>query len=276
MSKRYERRFEKLKTENVKAFMPFTVLGWPNKEKSLAIIKTMIESGASALELGFPFSDPVADGPVIAKAAFDTLESGFKTADAFFLISEVRKIDGEIPIGILVYYNNILAFGVEAFFQQAKVAGIDGVLIADLPVESADEVLPIAKANDVDLIFIVSPVTTEERLAKIATNAGGFIYLVSRLGVTGTDKSANNLSNLKSLIGRLKSQSPLPICAGFGVSNKQTATALLEVGVDGVIVGSRVIEVVNQSGDQFSVKLAELFKDLADACTEKLATVSTD
>lgn len=270
MSERYQARFEKLKAEKVKAFMPFTVLGWPDRQKSLNIIKTMIESGASALELGFPFSDPVADGPVIAKAAFETLESGFKTADAFALIADVRKIDGQIPIGILVYYNNVLAVGVESFFSQARDAGIDGVLIADLPVESAEEVLPIAKANDVDLIFIVSPVTTDERLARIATNAGGFIYLVSRLGVTGTDKSANNLSNLKTLISRLQSQTSLPICAGFGVSSKQTASALLDVGVDGVIVGSRVIEVVNQSGDAYETRLAELFKELSGACRDSL------
>ncbi|HEY9731584.1 MAG TPA: tryptophan synthase subunit alpha [Drouetiella sp.] len=271
MSKRYQTRFEKLKKENVKAFMPFTVLGWPDKEKSLQIVKTMIESGASALELGFPFSDPVADGPVIAKAAFETLESGFKTTDAFNLISEVRKIDAEIPIGILVYYNNVLAFGAEKFFQKAGAVGIDGVLIADLPVESAEEVLPIARANDVDLIFIVSPVTTDERLSKIATNAGGFIYLVSRLGVTGTDKSASNLSNLKSLIGRLRDQIDLPICAGFGVSNKQTAKDLLEVGVDGVIVGSRIIEVVNQSGSEYKHSLMTLFKELESACSDRLA-----
>ncbi len=109
--------------------------------------------------------------------------------------------------------------------------------------------------------------TTDERLAKIATVAGGFIYLVSRLGVTGTDKSANNLSNLGGLIGRLKSQTPLPICAGFGVSNKQTASALLDVGVDGVIVGSRVIEIVGQSSD-FNHDLSELFGELASSCRE--------
>ncbi len=124
MSKRYQTRFEKLKSEKRKAFMPFTVLGWPTKEKSLSIIKTMIESGASALELGFPFSDPVADGPVIAKAAFETLESGFKTADAFSLIAEVRKLDAEIPIGILVYYNNVLAVGIESFFKQANQSAL--------------------------------------------------------------------------------------------------------------------------------------------------------
>ncbi len=274
MSKRYQARFDKIKKDNQKAFMPFTVLGWPNKEKSLAIIKTMIDSGASALELGFAFSDPVADGPVIAKAAFETLESGFKTADAFSLIAEVRKLDAEIPIGILVYYNNVLAIGVESFFKQAKEAGIDGVLIADLPVETAEEVLPISKANDVDLIFIVSPVTTDERLAKIATIAGGFIYLVSRLGVTGTDKSAGNLTNLGGLISRLKSQTPLPICAGFGVSNKQTATALLEVGVDGVIVGSRIIEIVRNSSD-FHIELSQLFGELESSCRETKAKAST-
>ncbi len=267
MSKRYQARFEKLQQANQKAFMPFTVLGWPNKDKSLSIIKTMLSSNASALELGFPFSDPVADGPVIAKAAFETLESGFKTADCFALIREVRKLDEAIPIGVLVYYNVVLATGVESFFKQAKAAGIDGVLIADLPIESAEEVLPYAKANDVDLIFIVSPVTTDERLQRIATSAGGFIYLVSRLGVTGTDKSASNLSNLGGLISRLKALTKLPVCAGFGVSSKQTSSALLELGVDGVIVGSRVIEIARQS-DHCEIDLAKLFKELHESCCE--------
>ncbi|HEY9676823.1 MAG TPA: tryptophan synthase subunit alpha [Drouetiella sp.] len=270
MSNRYQTRFEQLQKKNEKAFMPFTVLGYPDRAQSLSIIKTMIESGASALELGFPFSDPVADGPVIAKAAFETLESGFKTADCFSLIKDVRKLDGDIPIGILVYYNVVLAVGVERFFQQAKDAGIDGVLIADLPVETADEVLPFAKASGVDLIFIVSPVTTEERLEKIATNAGGFIYLVSRLGVTGTDKSANDLSSLGALIKSMKELSKLPICAGFGVSSKQTAAALLEVGVDGVIVGSKIIEIIERNPSNRESALAELFAELKSACTDTL------
>jgi tryptophan synthase alpha chain len=272
MSKRYQNRFEKLQKAGEKAFMPFTVLGWPNKQKSLSIIKTMIASNASALELGFPFSDPVADGPVIAKAAFETLESGFKTADAFELLSEVRKLDAEIPVGVLVYYNVVLAAGVESFFKQAKAAGVDGVLIADLPVESAEEVIPSAKANDVDLIFIVSPVTTDERLQKIATIAGGFIYLVSRLGVTGTDKSANNLASLGGLIGRLKALTKVPICAGFGVSSKQTSEALLAIGVDGVIIGSKVVEIVGKSDDS-EAELSKLFKALHESCQEARAVV---
>ena len=268
MNDRYRARFDQLKKSGAKAFMPFTVLGWPDKAKSLNVIHCMIESGATALELGIPFSDPVADGPVIAKASFEALEKGFKTQDAFDLIFQVRKIDNSIPIGILVYYNVVLAHGLAQFFDHAKAAGIDGVLIADLPVESAHEVLPHARKAGIDLIFIVSPVTTDERLEKICSNAGGFIYLVSRLGVTGTDKSATKMDDLTHLIDRLHELTTLPVCAGFGVSNKATASKLLKLGADGVIVGSRVIELVRDHPSP-EIELQKLFAELKDACTAR-------
>jgi tryptophan synthase alpha chain len=227
----------------------------------------MIDSGVSALELGVAFSDPVADGPVIARAAFETLESGFKVSDAFSLLQETRKLDQDIPIGLLIYYNVILAYGVQKFFAEAKKAGVDGVLIADLPVENAGEVLPHAQENGIELIFIVAPVTPFARLDKIVATAGGFIYFVSRLGVTGTDKTATGLSELKDLIQEIKNRTELPICAGFGVSNKDNARKLFEIGVDGVIVGSRVIEIVRDNPN-FVADLKKLFDEMNLACAE--------
>ncbi len=231
MTSRYKIRFEQLSQNNSKAFIPFTVLGWPDVNKSLTIIEQMIKSGVSALELGIAFSDPVADGPVIQKATFETISSGFSVNDAFKLISQVRKLDQNIPIGILVYFNTVLAKGIEKFFALAKGAGVDGILIADLPPENAAEVLPAAQATGIDLIFIVSPVTNQDRLNKILTHASGFLYLVSRLGVTGTAERSNSKDlELKNLIQQTKSMTHLPICAGFGISSVADAQSMFTLG----------------------------------------------
>jgi tryptophan synthase alpha chain len=263
---RYKQRFAELNKAQKRAFIPFTLLGWPDKTRCLQTIKCMIESGVTALELGIAFSDPVADGPVIAKAAFETLESGFKVADAFALLREARKLDDKIPIGILVYYNVILAYGLERFFKAAKESGVDGVLVADLPVESSSEVVPHAQANDVDLIFIVSPVTPFERLDQIVTVCGGFVYFVSRLGVTGTDRIASGLSELRDLVEELKKRTDLPVCAGFGVSNPNNANMLFGIGMDGVIVGSKVVETIRDN-DNFAADLKTFFAEMLDACS---------
>jgi tryptophan synthase alpha chain len=263
MSKRYEERFNQLKKANGKAFIPFTLLGWPNKDKSLKMIKEMIECGASALELGIAFSDPVADGPVIQKAAYDTIASGFSVHDAFDLLKEIRQLDESIPIGILVYFNTVLAKGIDTFFSLAKSAGVDGVLIADLPAESAHEVHPAAKANGIDLIFLVSPVTTPTRLDIILSKAGGFLYLVSRLGVTGImERSAERDLALNNLIKQIRQRSSVPICAGFGISSRADAERMFEIGVDGVISGSRVIQLAQSSQRD----LQEYYKEMSAVC----------
>ena len=145
MNSRYHVRFEQLREKNSKAFIPFTVLGWPDANKSLAIIEQMIKSGVSALELGIAFSDPVADGPIIQSATYETISSGFSVNDAFKLIVQVRKLDKDIPIGILVYFNTVLAKGIEKFFSLAKEAGVDGVLIADLPLKMLPKWRPLLK-----------------------------------------------------------------------------------------------------------------------------------
>lgn len=264
MTDRFQKRFAELKTGNLKAFMPFTVLGWPDREGSLKLIKQMIDSGVSALELGFAFSDPVADGPLIQRADFETLATGFTVSQGLDLIAEVRKFDAEIPIGVLIYYNLILAHGVKEFFRDAAAAGIDGVLIADLPVDSADEVAPIARENDIDLIFLVSPVTSPERMDKITERAAGFIYLLSRLGVTGThERSERNDEALAATVAALKARTNIPVMAGFGISNATNAGAMYRAGCDGVITGSKVIELAEKS--DATEKLLEFYKSMMEA-----------
>ena len=266
MSDRYKTRFDLLKLEKKKAFMPFTLLGWPNKDKSLELIKQMIDAGASAMELGFAFSDPVADGPVIQEAAFQTLDAGFTVNDGFQLLKEVRALDANIPIGVLVYYNLVMKKGIKQFFEAAKDSGIDGVLIADLPVDFCDEVTPIARANGVAPIYLISPVSPESRVRLIAKQAAGFIYLLSRLGVTGVkagDSAGDN--RLATLVKTIRQETDVPICAGFGISSGQTATRMFDAGVDGVITGSKVIDLAKQ--EKYKAELGEFYQEMLDACS---------
>jgi len=266
MTSRYTKRFAELKQANLKAFMPFTVLGWPDKESSLALIKQMIESGVSALELGFAFSDPVADGPLIQTADFETIASGFTVTQGLDLIKEVRAYDADIPIGVLIYYNLILAHGPEAFFKDAADAGIDGVLIADLPVDSSSEVEPLAKENNIDLIFLISPVTAAKRMDLITSKAGGFIYLLSRLGVTGTHERSQSADRaLATTVSEIKKRTEIPVMAGFGISNATNAGAMYKAGCDGVISGSKVIELAGKPNAAEHLK--EFYKSMLSAPT---------
>jgi tryptophan synthase alpha chain len=269
MSKRYQTRFAQLKTERKRAFMPFTLLGWPNRDTSLALIKQMIDSGASALELGIAFSDPIADGPIIQNAATEVLASGFKLENAFQLLKDVRAIDANIPIGLLVYFNMVLAQGVDKFFRRAKEVGVDGILVADLPAESADEIMPSAKEHEIDPIFLVSPLTSPQRLDTILKHASGFIYLLSRLGVTGTQERTHERdAALKSLIETIHSKTKVPVCAGFGISTPTDAKTMFDLGADGVISGSKVIQLATSNKD------SQNFQPVADYYKQMLATTS--
>lgn len=275
MVDRYARRFDELRKANKKAFMPFSLLGWPDRTTSFTMIKEMIDCGASALELGIAFSDPVADGPIIQRAAHETIMSGFSVKDAFDLLADVRKHDNFIPIGILVYFNTILANGVDLFFAHAKKSGVDGVLVADLPVENVDEVLPAAKAYGINLIFLVSPVTTPRRLDLILKQANGFLYLVSRLGVTGTgERSYKKDMSLTELVAAIKAKTRVPVCAGFGISSRVDASQMFEIGVDGIISGSRVIQLATAATDHIigsdTKNLQAYYKEMLDACGAKL------
>ncbi len=237
---RYAARF----ADGKKAFMPFTLLGWPNADASLGIVRTLIESGATALELGIPFSDPVADGPIIQAAAKEALDNGFTVDQGIELLKQIRALDSEIPIGLLVYYNLVLARGIERFFADMADAGVDGVLIADLPPEQAEEVAPFARKYGLQLIFIVSPLTSDERLKLILKYAGGFHYVVSRLGITGVEERYDTA--LAELIARLKTKSDLPVLVGFGISKPEHVQKMIALGADGAITGSAII---HRAGD---------------------------
>lgn len=244
MPSRYSKVFSQLKASKQKAFIPFTLLGFPDRVRCLEDVAAMIDSGATALELGIAFSDPLADGPLIQQAATDVISSGFSTVDAFDLLQDIRGLNANIPIGLLVYYNTVLAAGCEEFFRQAGSAGVDGVLIVDLPPEAYGETALLARRFNVDSLFIISPLTTEKRLQSICEYASGFLYAVARLGLTGTEERYD--AQLGSLLERAAKISDLPVCVGFGVSTPAVATAMFEAGADGVITGSRIIEIQKQ------------------------------
>lgn len=242
MSNRYEKVFERLKKNGGKAFIPYMMLGYPDRKLCLQSIQAMIDAGAHALELGLAFSDPLADGPAIQAAAARTIESGFKTRDALTLIQEIRKYNSEIPITLMCYYNSVLAHGLEKFCQAAKTAGVDGLLVVDLPPQEAKPLAEVCKNNQLSQIFIISPLTTENRMASISEFAGGFLYVVSRLGITGVEERYD--SGLSDLISTAKASTSLPMIVGFGVSSPEQAEKMFIAGADGVITGSKIVNIV--------------------------------
>jgi tryptophan synthase alpha chain len=246
MTNRYKNAFETARAAGRGAFIPFTMLGWPNPADCWETIKVMVDEGATALELGIAFSDPVADGPVIQKAACETLDSGFSVNNAFALIGRIRQYNQTVPIGVLTYFNVVLATGADRFYRQAADCGVDSVLLADLPPDEYDEVAQPARQNDISPVFIASPMTGAERLRLIAQYSSAYIYVVSRLGITGVDERHDD--NLRRLFAEAKQTTKLPLCVGFGVSSPEAARRMLADGADGVITGSRIIDIIR--GDQ--------------------------
>jgi tryptophan synthase alpha chain len=254
------------------SLMPFTVLGWPTVETSWRVIETLASHGADALELGLPFSEPIADGPVIQAAVTETLDNGFTLADGWMLLERTRSTYPDLPISVLVYTNTVLSMGVDAFYQKAAHIGVDAVLVADCPAETAQELLiPAAKAHGIAPVFLISPVTDPERVAKMAPLAEGYWYVVSRLGVTGVETRYDTA--LADTLKRLKKISDLPALVGFGISSPESVHQMRDAGADGVIVGSKIIQTVQAAlaqGEDFVAPLALLMQSLAEACQPAL------
>ena len=242
---RYTKTFGRLRRKKEKALVPFVVVGDPTYKLSLDIVKTIINAGADILELGLAFSDPIADGPTIQAADLRAAKAGINTDKFFDFIKKIREFNDEIPIGILIYANLIYQRGIKRFYQDAKRAGIDSVLVADLPVEEAEEYLESAKKHKINTVFIVSPLTSNERLTKIAKKTKGFIYVVSRLGVTGARQDLQE-GTLK-LLKRIRPKTKLPLCVGFGISQPEHIQSVCKSGADGAIVGSAVVKLIEKN-----------------------------
>ena len=252
----YKKTFNELKKKKQGALVAFTVIGDPDYKTSLEIAKKMIDSGADILELGLPFSDPIADGKTIQAADMRALKSGMNTEKAFDLIKSVRKYNDNIPIGLLVYGNLIYQRGINKFYDDAARAGVNSILVADVPIEEADDYIKAARKNDIDTVFIVSPLTSNERIKKIVNKTTGFVYVVSRLGVTVARATLGD-STLK-LIKRIRKHTKKPLCVGFGISKPEHVKAVINAGADGAIVGSAIVNLIEKNASNTSKMLKKI------------------
>ncbi|MDR2179570.1 MAG: tryptophan synthase subunit alpha [Synergistaceae bacterium] len=240
MSQRYEKTFSGLKKKGEGAFIPFVMLGDPGMEESEAIIETLVESGADALELGIPFSDPVADGPVIQTSANRALARGATPEGCLDILAKVRGKYPDIPMGLLVYAN--LVIGGERFYPYAAASGVDSVLVADVPTLMAAPFVQRARDAGIDPVFIVPPNASDEKLREIAALTKGYTYFLGRAGVTGADLEMK--VPLSSKITLLKDAGAPPIVVGFGISRPEHVRASLKAGADGAISGSATVAIV--------------------------------
>ena len=243
---RLARLFDGLRKKGEGAFVPFVNLCDPDAATSEAVIEALIAGGADALELGIPFSDPCADGPVIQASAVRALVAGATTAGCFEVLGRIRAKHPDIPVGLLVYINLVTAPGVEVFFKKAAEAGADAVLIADLPIamrEAEPEWDRAAQAAGLHLIAIAPPELDDARAETIAERSTGYVYLLGRAGITGTDKKGH-LS--QSVVKKLRDRKAAPLLLGFGISTPEDVTAAVAGGADGVIAGSAVVQIVNR------------------------------
>jgi tryptophan synthase alpha chain len=226
------------------AFIGFTVAGDPDEATSLRVAKALIDGGTDILEFGVPFSDPVADGPVIQRADDRALAAG-TNPDMIFRLAKAVRDYSQVPIVFLTYYNIVHKRGIDRFYREAHEAGVDGILIADMPVEESDEVLEAAARNAIDPIFLITQTTSDERIRKIALKARGYLYLVTVLGVTGVRDQVS--SGALELLSRVRRHTDLPLALGFGISAPEHAETFARAGADGVIVGSAIVSIVERN-----------------------------
>jgi tryptophan synthase alpha chain len=240
---RIEKKFQELKTRNKKAFIAFLTCGYPDIATTRDLALEFAKKGVDILELGLPFSDPVADGPIIQESSQAALKNKINLRDILRLVRDLRR-DTDMPLCLMSYYNPIFCFGQERFLKAAKRVGLDAVIIADLPPEEGQDLLKSARWQGLDVIYFVSPTTSFERIRFISKIASGFVYYISLTGTTGPrEKLSRGLtSNLK----RIKRMIKVPVCVGFGISGPEQVSRVYQVA-DGVIVGSAIIKKIRQN-----------------------------
>jgi len=246
--------------KNGKAFIGFVTGGDPNIEKTKEFILEMIKAGADLIEIGIPFSDPIAEGPVIQEADNRALASGTTVEKIFTLVAELRK-ETDIPLVFLTYINPVFHYTYDAFFKRCKETGLDGIIIPDLPFEEQAPVRETAIKYGIDLISLIAP-TSEERIKEIAKNAAGFIYLVSSMGVTGIRSEIT--TDLSSITTAIKSVTSIPVAIGFGIHTPSQAREMARIA-DGVIVGSAIVKIIAQYGENAAQYVYRYVKEMKDA-----------
>lgn len=246
--------------KNGKAFIPFITCGYPNIETTEAIVREMVKNGADLIELGIPFSDPTAEGPVIEAASLRALENGTTSDSVFEMVQRLRE-DISIPLVFMTYANVVFSYGSERFISKCREVGIDGLILPDIPFEEKGEFSDFCEKYDVDLISLIAP-TSDDRIEKIAKDAKGFIYIVSSLGVTGERKSIK--TDIRAIIDKIKKNTAVPCAVGFGISTSEQAREMAEEA-DGVIVGSAVVKLAGEFGINSPSHIGEYVKVMKDA-----------
>lgn len=243
---RIENTFAQLRQQQRKALIPYVTAGDPQRQTTVPLMHAMVDAGADLIELGVPFSDPMADGPVIQKACERALADGTSLRDVLAMVGEFRRQNDSTPVVLMGYLNPIERMGYEAFADACVEAGVDGVLLVDLPPEESGDTAPLFKQRGVDLIFLVAPTTTEARIRRIAEAASGYLYYVSLKGVTGA--ASLDVDDVAARVETIRNLTQLPIGVGFGIKDAQSARAVSRVA-DGVVVGSALVNRVAEHAD---------------------------
>ena len=242
---------------NEKKLITFVTGGDPDYSTSLEIIKTIINNGADIIEIGMPFSDPMADGPTIQLSSNRAISEGIDLEKIFSLAAEAKKIKSDLPIILMGYYNLILYFGIEKFVKRCVENGVDGLIIVDLQPEEDEDLIDELRNNQIDLIRLITPTTNEERLKLILNNASGFLYYVSVMGITG-QKSAD-LNDLEKSVAFIKKHTNLPVVPGFGIKNSKDVSNICKIA-DGAVVGSSIIKIIEENLTNKEKMLSEIDK----------------
>ena len=253
-SKRIKSKFEELKNSNKKGLITFVTAGDPNYDTSLEILKKLPDAGADIIEIGMPFTDPMADGPGIQASYLRALEAGQTLKKTIQLVKDFREFNSNIPIVLMGYYNPIYKYGVETFIKNIKEIGVDGIIVVDLPPEADREFCIPANEKGIDFIRLATPTSNEDRLPKIVNNASGFLYYVSVAGITGS--KAPEISSIESKIKTIRNFTNIPIAVGFGIKTPEQAVNIAKIA-DAVVVGSAIIDKINKSyqKDKNNIKL---------------------
>lgn len=253
-------KIEEVFKKEKKVFIPFITAGDPSLEKTEEMIYAMEKAGAGIIEIGIPFSDPVAEGPVIQDADLRALQAGCKTDKIFAMLKRVRE-NTQIPLVFLTYVNPVFTYGCDKFFNNCQECQISGVIIPDVPFEEKQEVLKYCKQYGVDLISLIAP-TSEQRIKMIAKEASGYIYVVSSLGVTGVRTSIT--TDIGAIVAQIRQVTKVPVAVGFGISTPEQAMKMARLS-DGAIVGSAIVKIIGENGDNCVQPVADYVKAMAEA-----------
>lgn len=256
MSNRIEDKFRELRAQGRTALAPFITVGFPTVQMSEQLAETILASGGDLLELGIPFSDPLADGPTIQRTSFQALTQGVNVSTSLDMVRNLRRKGIEAPLILMGYYNPFLRYGVDKLVADAASVGVDGFIVPDLPPEEAGQLKALCESHGIHLIPLLAPTSTDERIANACKDAKGFIYCVSLTGVTGSRESLSH--GLAEFIGRVRKHTDIPILVGFGVSRKEHVDAIAKLA-DGAIVASALLDAVDKSEEGQELETARKF-----------------